>query len=170
MRLRLFVGVDPGLCGGVALINERGNLISVHDTPTLMVNKSNGGHKNTYVITQMVALLEAMRDTGEIACAAIEYQASRPRQGAPATFSQGYGYGLWCGILGSLRIPYEIVQPKAWKAAMGIPLKSDKSGSIIKALQLFPHAPLTTQRGRDLDGRAEAILIAEFGRRKFVKQ
>ena len=167
--LRLFIGVDPGLSGGVALINERSCLVSVQDTPTMMVKKSNGGNKNTYVVSQMVALLEAMKASGDIACAAIEYQASRPGQGAPATFSQGYGYGLWIGVLSSQRIPYEIVMPQAWKKAMGIPPKSDKSASIIKALQLFPHAPLTTQRGRELDGRAEAIMIAEFLRRKMVK-
>jgi crossover junction endodeoxyribonuclease RuvC len=132
----------------------------------MMVKKSNGGNKNTYVVSQMVALLEAADD---VACAAIEYQASRPGQGAPATFSQGYGYGLWIGVLSTLRIPYEIVMPQAWKKNMGIPPKSDKSASIIKALQLFPHAPLTTQRGRELDGRAEALLISEFLRRKMVK-
>jgi crossover junction endodeoxyribonuclease RuvC len=167
--LRLFIGVDPGLSGGVGLINERSNLMSVQDTPTILVKKSNGGNKNTYVVTQMVALLEAMKASGDIACAAIEYQASRPGQGAPATFSQGYGYGLWIGVLASLRIPYEIVMPQAWKKGMGIPPKSDKSASIIKALQLFPHAPLTTQRGRELDGRAEALLMAEHLRRKMVK-
>jgi len=167
--LRVFVGIDPGLQGAVAFVNERGGFVDVFDAPTLKVKKSGKGHKNTYLVGEMHAQLARRINLMNVACAAIEYQASRPGQGAPATFSQGYGYGLWTMALASLKIPYEIVQPRKWKTDMRIPSGSDKSASIIMATQLFPHAPLVTQRGREIDGRAEALLIAEHLRRKMSR-
>ncbi len=168
--LRIVIGIDPGLTGAVAVINERGGFIAVSDTPTMKVAKSNGGKRNTYLAADMYRLLTGITSVYDVACAAIEYQASRPGQGAPATFSQGYGYGLWTMALAAAGVPYEIVQPRKWKADMRIPTGADKSASVLMATQLFPHAPLRTERGRELDGRSEALLLAEHLRRKLVKQ
>lgn len=171
--MTLYIGIDPGLQGAVARINERGGCADVRDTPTLMVKKSGKGHKNTYVAPEMLAALHALVSTVDITRglvrAAIEYQASRPGQGAPATFSQGYGYGLWIMALAALCIPYEIISPVTWKKALRIPTGSDKAASIIMARQLFPLVELVTQRGREIDGRADALLIAEHLRRKRAK-
>ena len=163
-NLRLYIGVDPGLHGAVAMINEMGNLISVQDTPIIHVKRGTGG-KNVYVETQMFALLQALSETGTIACVGIENQHSRPGQGAPATFSQGFGFGLWIMALAALKLPYEKIEPMNWKKAMSIPPKSDKSASIVKALQLFPRADI--HRKKD-DGRAESLLISEYLRRKLT--
>lgn len=164
--MRLYIGIDPGLSGAVAAISSSGRLLAVHDTPAMPVLKSGGGKRNTYLVPAMCRLLRDVAESGSSSFAAIEYQASRPGQGAPATFSQGYGYGLWCMALSALEIPFEIVNPRTWKKDMRIPVGADKSASLLMASQLFPHAELTTVRGRKLDGRAEAILIAEFIRRK----
>ncbi len=166
--IEFFIGVDPGLQGAIALINGRGNFLAVYDAPTVKVKKSNGGNKNTYIVSEMWTILETLVRAHNASSmhAIIEYQASRPGQGAPATFSQGYGYGLWTMALAAAHVPYEIVQPRAWKKFMGIPAGSDKGASIVMASQLFPHAPITTPRGREIDGRAESLILAEYLRRK----
>lgn len=169
-RIKVYCAIDPGLQGALGVINERGGYMGMFDAPTLKVKKSGKGHKNTYMVADMWKIMHGLTRDYDVVCCAIEYQASRPGQGAPATFSQGYGYGLWTMALASVRVPYEVVQPRKWKADMRIPAGSDKSASILMATQLFPGAPLSTARGRDLDGRAEALLIAEHLRRKLVKQ
>lgn len=169
MKIRVFCGIDPGLEGAVAIVNARGGFVDAYDTPTMLVKKSNGGKKNTYLAGDMFRILEGIVSTHDVACVAIEYQASRPGQGAPATFSQGFGYGLWTMALAAVSVPYEIVQPRKWKSDMRIPTGEDKSASILMASQLFPHAPLYTERKRALDGRADALLIAEHLRRKLTK-
>jgi hypothetical protein len=54
-----------------------------------------------------------------------------------------------------------LVPPQVWKKRLKI--DSDKKVSLALARQLFPNAPLA--RVKD-GGRAEALLIAEYMRRK----
>ncbi len=168
-KVKVYAAIDPGLQGALGVVNERGGFVGVFDAPTMKVKKSGKGHKNTYLVADMWKIMFNLTADYDVVCAAIEYQASRPKQGAPATFSQGYGYGLWTMALAAVEVPYEVVQPRKWKADMRIPSGADKSASILMATQLFPHAPLVTQRGRELDGRAESLIIAEHLRRKMVK-
>ncbi len=168
-KARVVIGIDPGLSGALAVIAVRGRLMTTADAPTMKVVKSGGGKKNTYLVADMWHMLSRVVSIYDVACAGIEYQASRPGQGAPATFSQGYGYGLWTMALAAAGVPYEVVQPRKWKADMRIPSGSDKTASLLMATQLFPSASLRTERGRELDGRAEALLIAEHLRRKLIK-
>ena len=42
----------------------------------------------------------------------------------------------------------------------------EKDASVYRAQQLFPLAQLVGPRGGKYDGRAEALLIAEYGRRQ----
>lgn len=158
---RLYIGIDPGLHGAASVIDSAGEVISVQDTPTLLVRRGKK-NKNTYILTGMITILESFRQAGSVRIAGLENQHSRPGQGAPATFSSGYGFGLWEMALTALRIPYSLVEPQTWKKKLSIPPKSEKNASIIRAHQLFPKASLN--RVKD-DGRAESLLIAEYVRR-----
>jgi hypothetical protein len=73
-------------------------------------------------------------------------------------FNYGVGYGAYLGILTALEIPFQEVRPQTWKKAYS--LNSEKSRSIIVAQQLFPGADIGKK-----DGRAEALLLAEYARR-----
>ena len=160
---QLYVGIDPGLGGAVAVIDQRGNVISVHDTPTLTVKRAKG-HKRVYLEPEMVNILEAVKTTGDVRIVGIERQQAMPAQGGTSMFSIGYGYGLWIMACTALRLPYQIVEASTWKREVGIPKGSSKGESIRAGLRLFPTAPLARKKD---DGRADAILIAEAVRRKF---
>ena len=54
-----------------------------------------------------------------------------------------------------------MVTPQAWKKAMK--LTSDKKQSLAMARELWPNAPLNFAKH---DGRAEALLMAEYLRRQ----
>ena len=62
-----------------------------------------------------------------------------------------------------LRVPVTRVEPARWKKDLLIPAGADKNASIVRALQLFPSCA-DLDRKRD-HNRAEALLIAEWGRR-----
>lgn len=58
--------------------------------------------------------------------------------------------------------PVDLVSPQKWKPAVGIPPKSDKKYGLRLARELFPDVDLHWE---SKDGRADALLIAEYGRR-----
>ena len=92
----------------------------------------------------------------------IENVHAMPQNGSVGGFSQGMGLGLWLGILAVLRIPVTRVEPARWKKDLLIPAGADKSASIVRALQFFPTCK-DLVRKKD-HGRADALLIAEWGR------
>jgi hypothetical protein len=73
-------------------------------------------------------------------------------------------YGAAIAILERINCPWHLVTPQKWKKDMG--LTSDKNESLTMARELWPNAPLT----RKMDnGRAEALLMAEWARRGEMK-
>ena len=99
---------------------------------------------------------------------ALEKIHSMPGQGVRSMFSMGEGYGLWKGIIMTLGDPMILVTPQAWKKVMMQGMGKEKDASVLRASELFPHIAdqLVTPRGRKLNGRADALLIAHWCRRQ----
>jgi crossover junction endodeoxyribonuclease RuvC len=57
-----------------------------------------------------------------------------------------------------MHVPLEFVTPAVWKRSYG--LSRDKHASLFKARLMFPAADLHLAKH---DGRAEALLIAQYG-------
>lgn len=91
----------------------------------------------------------------------IEKSQAMPGQGVSSMFKYGMHYGHLTGMLALLRIPYIEVSAATWKRVMG--LTAEKADSRTMAQKLFPEASLSRKKDH---GRAEALLIAEFGRRQ----
>jgi crossover junction endodeoxyribonuclease RuvC len=157
----IYIGIDPGLSGGVAIISDK---IEVFDTPTTKI-KSGKKNKNVHVESKMVDILLPYK--GLDVQVVMEKVHSMPGQGVAAMFSMGEGYGLWKGILSALRLPYTLVTPQAWKKAMMSGMGKEKAASCYRCQQLFPEVEVFTPRGRALDGRGDALLMAEYCRRNF---
>lgn len=160
----LFIGIDPGLTGAVAAINEMGQIITVQDTPMLAVKKGKGT-KHVYVETAMAKILESTVHIYGTSCITIENVHAMPGQGVTSMFSMGTGFGLWLGIAAALCIPIERMEPHTWKQIVGIPTGSDKNASIVLASRIFPSASLSRKKDH---GRADALLIAEARRRRWA--
>jgi len=157
-----FVGIDPGKRGAVAYLLPSG-VVEIFDFPTLAVRKGSG--RREYDAAAMVTLLERAHAVEMRVC--IERVHSMPEQGVASTFSFGQGYGIWLGILAALRISYQAVTPQAWKKLLMAGAPKEKSASVLAAGQIFPRAVdlLRGPRGATLDGRADALLLAEYARR-----
>jgi crossover junction endodeoxyribonuclease RuvC len=142
--------IDPGKKGAVAYLLER----------------EGGWLENVFPIDDLPQLLHRLLRTGQPIRCCLEQVHAMPKQGVSSTFSFGVNFG-WCkGLLEAHGISYQEVPPRKWKAEFG--LNSDKAESIKTARKLFPEADLKiSARARtDNDGMAEALLMAEYARRK----
>ena len=143
----VILGIDPGVTGAIGCLSTSASAPLVWDMPSNPRDLYEG----------LVGFHPA-----STLCAFVEQAQAMPKQGVSSTFKTGYGYGVIIGVLASLGIPYETVIPSVWKRAMGLQGK-DKDASRALARCYWPEAPLSRVKDH---GRAEALLIAEYGRRK----
>lgn len=90
-------------------------------------------------------------------------------QGIVSTFTTGRGFGRLEGLCAGIPIPYELVHPRSWQPKMLPAGSGDTKGRAVLACKsLFPTVDL---RANDKcrvphEGISDALLIAEFGRRR----
>ena len=145
--MKSYFGIDPGKDGAIAVLAENGALLHIIDMPYL---------------------LDSVRMTFDYQCdmfVALEAQQAMPKQGVSSTFTTGQGFGRLEGLLTGLQIPYEVVRPQRWMREMGIPVGADKRKHVEVAQSMYPLAPLTGPRGKLLDGRGDALLLAVWAMR-----
>jgi len=94
--------------------------------------------------------------------AIIEDVHAMPGQGVTSMFGFGVSKGLVIGMLHAFKCPVFTVPPAVWKGVYG--LSSNKDASRALASKKFPNSSYLWTRKKD-DGRAEALLLADFGRR-----
>jgi|SRR5579863_2500429 len=156
----IFIGIDPGLMGAVAVIGFESGIFSVFDTPVLVIKKGKG-FRREYDVPGMVKILQSLPFPESVHCT-LESIHAMPGQGVTSMYSIGIGMGLWRGILTALKIPHDLVTPQRWKKAMMDGMGKEKDASRLRASQLFPLVDLSSKKDH---GRAEALLLAEYGRR-----
>ena len=151
------LGVDPGLSGGLAIV-EGGpgigttRLLAAGDVPT-------SGDKAKRRV-DVPAVLEWIRRYPPGA-AVIERAQAMPDQGASSGFSYGRAVGALEACVQGLMIPLTIIESSSWKKAHGL-IHRDKEDSRQRAIMLFPSGQASFARKLD-HNRAEAALIAHFG-------
>jgi hypothetical protein len=150
----VFIGIDPGKKGGLAVICDRGRLEDA-------------------IVMGEIPALEAWLSFWEnyIDRVYLEKAQSMPNQGVAATFNYGTGYGKLIGMIETLGLSYELVRPQQWQKVMipGSKPGNSKKDALVKARQLFPNETFI-QKGcrKPHDGIIDAVLIAEYGRRQHV--
>ncbi len=156
MSSSLFIGIDPGQNGGLAMIHpETGRYTAVAMPDTRL-----------QIITLLRMWHETFGATGTTAT--VESVHSMPKQGVASTFKFGQGYGEVLGICTALGFKILEPTPQRWKKDIMPGMdRSDKNSSIQQAENLFPRVELVQPRCRKPhDGAAEALLLAEWGRRQ----
>ena len=152
---RLFVGVDPGKTGAVAVVDEHGEPQWVDDIPRI------GGELDAKAFAEM---LRESRNL--IACAAIERTQALPQTPRSVCHSLGMSEGM--ALAGLLMLDVRIVRPRPaeWKRVMRIP--ADKAKAKEMAEMMFPSMKHRIRRASD-HNRAEALLLADYARRMWEK-
>lgn len=139
------LGIDPGATGAIAFLHDSQYGADVYDMPPNPAD-----------------LAELIGTFGNVEMAFLEKAQAMPKQGVSSMFNYGVGYGTVIGILAARSIPYTLITPAVWKRSLGL-IGKPKDASRALARSWFPHAPLSRVKDH---GRAEALLIAEWGRRQ----
>ena len=136
-----YLGIDPGVSGGVAII-KGSSTISSYKCP-----------KTTQEMADLIIKISDKKTK-----AIIEKVNRFPGQWVVSTFTFGSNYGQWLGILSALRIEYELITPRTWQKKYQ-PLskvKKDRKNELKNlAKSSFPKENVTLYT-------ADAILLALY--------
>ena len=149
--MKIICGIDPGLSGAWGMIDLHGKYWSCGD-----MHHDEDGILDTEKIWSEMA---QARDGQDVAVV-LEKVHSMPKQGVSSTFKFGMAFGGAISVAKRFNSGMVMVTPQVWKKSLK--LSSDKLESLEMARNLFPNAPLTLKKH---NGRAEALLIAEWYRR-----
>tara|TARA_B100000519_G_scaffold107704_1_gene93344 strand:+ start:168 stop:617 length:450 start_codon:yes stop_codon:yes gene_type:complete len=146
-----FIGIDPGINGGIALI-ERGRVLAWRMPPTEKDVKK--------------LLDDIQYDTDDKTFCLIEEVHSMPGNSARSMFTFGQNYGMLRAMLIASYIPFETVTPTVWQKEFGLTNRKisktkKKNKHKAKAQELFPTIDPMTH------ALADALLIAEYAKRKY---
>ncbi len=168
-----YIGVDVGKSGFIAVIdNNEYRFCSIKDSDNLTLSK--------FLLDETL---------GQSVAVVIEDVHALYGSSAEGTFNFGYIKGFLVGLLVAHKIPYTLVQPKEWQS--GIWTNADmvvahkkvarkdgkeitrketdaKATSINAAQRLFPTVDFRKNErcSRIDDNKVDALLMAEYGRRK----
>ncbi len=154
--MAIYIGVDPGKKGGYAVVYEDDG-----------EQKAEALAWEDMLFVHWCLSWKGVADArGETILACVEKVGAMHGQGVRSMFTFGKSAGFIEGVLAALGIGYQLIPPKTWKAEFG--LNSDKAASIEVCKRLFPGVNLlaTDKCRKDSDGMAEALLMAEYARRK----
>ena len=144
--MKLILGIDPGVSGGAATLSTDLQIVEY-----MAFNKSTPADICTWI------------ETFHIASCYIEAVNSMPGQGVASTFKFGMNFGWWQGVVCALKIPHQRVFPLRWQTYMNCKTKGNKNVTKSRAQELFPGIKMT-------HAIADALLIAEYGRRLMLRE
>ena len=164
-QLKYFVGIDPGTTGAVAILDPNGRLTEVVDLP-------NSGPEP--IAMDLAALLEAIGRPDELFLG-IEMPFAVSAQASASALTQGIGVGVILGVVGTLGLRHERIKPADWKRGLGLPMGKGLTSTVKKrnsrehAARYWPDMAHRWEKASQ-DGRAEAALIGEHTRRRYLGQ
>lgn len=155
----IVAGIDPGLDGAVAILDDKGGLALLYETPVLKAAK---GGKRSFDLNGMREILVFANPSLVV----IESVHAMPKQGVTSCFNFGMGYGYWIGLMVGIGIPFQAVTPQQWKGAILGGTKRDKAAAIEFVTRRFPKINLlATPKSRvPHDGFADASCLALYAR------
>ncbi len=154
--MNFICGVDPGLSGAIAVLDPASDqIMTIIDMPQLK-----RGARSDLDLVKLASFIGT--NAPNIKYAVIEDVGAMPGQGVVSMFTFGKVTGVVVGMLAAHYIPIFYVKPSVWKFQMGLTKSKDKS--VVMARKLWPKQTELFSRMKD-DGRAEAALMAHFGKR-----
>ena len=152
--MRLFAGVDIGLRGGVAILDEHARVFRHCVMPT---RTDPHGKK----VIDPEAFYNCFGDA-KFDLVAYEYIHSFGHESRSSCFSFGRSAGRVQSVLELLRLPTVEPTPQMWKAEILAGTKKDKAAAIGYCNARWPGFC------KDHDGIADALCLAEYARRQVI--
>lgn len=172
----LVVGVDPGLHGAIAFLDPRTGKASAnvmpllgeterdqYDVPQLRLLLASRGRDSVVFLERLMPMPPMFKRAG----------GGEVRGGGVITnYNRGKATWLFVGLCSGLGIECRLVLPQAWQRSMleGAQGEDTKARSVWAAQRLFPSVSLLEgpRCRKPHDGLADALMLAEFGRRQLA--
>lgn len=142
--IEVFLGIDPGSSGGIAVIGEG-------ITEAWRYPKD---------LAEAAKMLVELNRRYRIKLAAEEKVSAMPGNGVSGMFKFGGNFYGWQWAMSALGIPYVLVTPRQWqKELLDAGTGETKERSLSMARRLFPDVDL---RYKADDGKADALHLARW--------
>tara|TARA_B100000674_G_scaffold71666_1_gene49467 strand:- start:687 stop:1172 length:486 start_codon:yes stop_codon:yes gene_type:complete len=152
----MVIGIDPGLSGGIAILQKK-KVLGVFDMPVMSEGKKNKRQLNS---SQLVNIINDYIVQNEEISVVVEQVNAMPGQGVTSMFNFGQTFGAIKGVCAALKLPIFFVRPSKWKKHFEL-LNSSKDASRTKVIEMYPSLSNQLSKKKDVN-KSDAILIARF--------
>jgi len=175
----LYIGIDPGATGAIAIIRDNENTAEVIDLAVRKTGLLKGKVCDTFNLFIKTKTLNNAILSKEKFIVALEQPQPMKTSGTKNAFASGMNYR---DIINALELIssmtncyiFKIVPPATWKKFLKLEIKGTaeekKQTTADFVNQNFFDPDIYGCRGGLLDGRSDAIAIAEYARRKWGKK
>ena len=149
------VGVDPGGSGAVCLLPLDGSAPHFLDMP------------DDENLRDIVWFYNEMVEQFDIKLVVLEKVWGIPNQSAKANFRLGFYTGVWKMYQNFFDAPLTDVPPATWQKVTGqraVKHRDSKVRTVTVCDELYPNSAIRGPKGGLLDGRADALLLAHYGK------
>ena len=152
----IVVGIDPGLSGAIAIL-ENNKVLNIFDMPVMAEGKKNKRQLNS---AQLVNIIKDSTKPDAEKAVVVEQVNAMPGQGVTSMFNFGQTFGAIKGVCAALELPIFFVRPSKWKKHFEL-INSSKDSSRTKAIEMYPSLSSQLAKKKDVN-KSDAILIARF--------
>lgn len=163
----IFVGVDPGKKGALAMLDGERRRIEVHDTPLL----ADGSFDllGAYNLMRLACYNGPAQTVVTIEDTVSIPHVARGQRFLPASDKTlHFSLGSWCTLASVFGVIPRTVLPATWKRTMLAGIANDVDAEALALERRFAGHNLAGRvrgpRGGIKDGRVDALLLAEYGR------
>jgi crossover junction endodeoxyribonuclease RuvC len=173
----IYIGIDPGLKGAIAVINDR--VITFHDMPVVQVKVGTNlknqmdAHACALLLrrylpppTSSTDVLVTIEKVAPMPSFKVQRKGEEPSEqpmGVTSAFTFGRDFGILIGLCAGIGVPFQLIHPVTWKKRMMADMGKDKDASRVKAMQLYPQMASQLSRKKD-HARGDALLLATYAR------
>jgi crossover junction endodeoxyribonuclease RuvC len=151
--MRLHLGIDPGISGGIAVLDDDGNVRLAEPMPVA------GKEVDAGALARLVRSLRDLDSHADYTLAAVEHVGAMPGQGVCSMFAFGCSWGLCRGVLAALAIPVVLVRPQAWKRVVLAGLTHDKIAAVGYCASRWPATSLVMPQVQEAARRDRRRLV-----------
>ncbi|HGY9638086.1 TPA: hypothetical protein ACOJPK_003570 [Pseudomonas putida] len=156
--MRKILGIDPGLSGGLSIIDERFNFIACIPMPTIKVD----GGKRRVDARPVFDFIELHKPE----LAIVELVGARPGQGVTSMFSFGDAFGVVRAVAECLCPVVRYSRPQEWRGFQSLSGLSKEqiaevAYEVFRVEEVYGKARAGKRAVRD--GISDSLMIAKYG-------
>ena len=140
------IGIDPGLSGAIAIL-ENNKVLNIFDIPVMSEGKKNKRQLNSALL---VSLLKENISNNEEVTVVVEQVNAMPGQGVTSMFNFGQTFGAIKGVCAALELPIFFVRPSKWKKHFEL-INSSKDASRTKVIEMYPSLANQLTKKKDVN-------------------